>query len=233
GGFFIIVLLVLVLGIIPRFEDMFKSFGATLPLPTRVVMGVSRFIIHNLPWITLGVIAFITAFIMFKRSPGGHFIYDKTLFKIPIFGKIYIKIVLARFFQTLSTLVKSGVDIISSLEISMNVADNLYIESILRSVKERVLEGNPLGSEMAKLEIFPRMVTRMTAVGEKSGQLDAMFDKITDYFTDEVDAAVASMSSIIEPILIVGLGFIVGIAVTAMYLPIFNLAGAMMAGQGA
>jgi len=233
GCFFIIVLLALVLGIIPKFEEMFKSFGAALPLPTQIVMGVSRFMIRNILYIIFGAVAFATSFILFKRSPGGHYIYDKYLFKIPVFGQIYIKIVLARFFQTLSTLVKSGVDIITSLEISTNVADNLYIESILRGVRERVLEGNPLGNEMAKLEIFPRMVTRMTAVGEKSGQLDAMFDKITDYFTDEVDAAVASMSSIVEPILIVGLGFIVGIAVTAMYLPIFQLAAAMMSGQGA
>ncbi|MCL2389880.1 MAG: type II secretion system F family protein [Endomicrobia bacterium] len=233
GAFFVVVLLVLVLGIIPKFEEMFASFGADLPLPTQVVMGISRFALSNLHWITLGTIAFTAGFIVFKRSPGGRMIYDQWLFKIPIFGKIYIKIILARFFQTLSTLVKSGVDIIKSLEISLNVVDNVYIEKILATVKERVLEGNPLGDEMSKLEIFPKMVTRMTAVGEKSGQLDAMFDKITEYYNDEVDGTVASLSSIVEPVLIIGLGIMVGIAVVAMYLPIFSLAGAMMSGQGA
>ncbi|MDR2191646.1 MAG: type II secretion system F family protein [Endomicrobium sp.] len=232
GCFFIVVLLALVLGIIPRFEEMFKSFGADLPLPTKLVMNVSNFMIDNLIIITLSVAAFFIGFRMFKKSKGGRIIYDRTLFKIPIFGKTYLKIVLARFFQTLSTLVKSGVDIVSSLEISINVVDNVYIEGLLKTVRQNVLGGNPLGDELAKLPIFPLMVTRMTAVGEKSGQLDAMFDKITDYYNDEVDAVVASMSSIIEPVLIVGLGFIVGIAVTAMYLPIFSLASAMMAGSG-
>lgn len=231
GCFFIVVLLVLVLGIIPQFEELFLSFGADLPGPTKLLMNVSNFMINNIVFILLGVVAFVIGFKAFKKNPTGKMIHDKTLFKIPIFGEIYLKIVLARFFQTLSTLVKSGVDIISSLEISINVVDNVYIEKILWEVRGRVLEGNPLGEEMSKLAIFPKMVTRMTAVGEKSGQLDAMFDKITDYFNDEVDAVVASLSSIIEPVLIVGLGFIVGIAVTAMYLPIFNLASAMMEGS--
>ena len=231
GCFFIVVLLALVLGIIPRFEEMFSSFGAELPLPTKVVMGFSRFMMRNFHWILLGVASLVTGFILFKRNPKGNYIYCKMLFKIPIFGKIYIKMVLARFFQTLSTLVKSGVDIITSLEISTNVVDNSYAESLLKQIKDRVLEGNQLGFEMEKFEMFPRMVTRMTIVGEKSGQLDAMFDKITDYFTDEVDTAVAGMSSIIEPVLIVGLGVIVGVAVTAMYLPIFSMASAMMGGS--
>ncbi len=232
GGFFVLVFLALVLGIIPQFEEMFVSFGAELPLPTKIVMGLSRWMMGNFVWIILGIIAFCIAFSMFKKQPAGRMMYDKFLFKIPIFGKIYIKIVLARFFQTLSTLIKSGVDIVQSLEISINVVNNVYIEKILRDVKEKVIAGNPLGTEMAKLEIFPRMVTRMTIVGEKSGQLDAMFDKITDYYTDEVDTAVATLSSVIEPVLIVGLGFIVGVAVTAMYLPIFQLASAMMSGYG-
>jgi type IV pilus assembly protein PilC len=232
GCFFIVVLLALVLGIIPKFEDMFKSFGADLPLPTKIVMNISNFMIDNIIVIILSVVAFFVGFRTFKKSKGGRQIYDRTLFKIPIFGKTYLKIVMARFFQTLSTLVKSGVDIVSSLEISINVVDNVYVEKLLKTVKQNVLGGNPLGDELARMPIFPMMVTRMTAVGEKSGQLDAMFDKITDYYNDEVDAVVASMSSIIEPVLIVGLGFIVGIAVTAMYLPIFSLASAMMTGSG-
>ncbi len=231
GIFFTLVLIGLVVFLIPMFEEMFLSFGSELPLPTQILMNISRFVISNSLFIILGIVAFIFGFKMFKKTPKGKMIVHKAMFSIPIFGKIYIKIVLARFFQTLSTLVKSGVDIISSLEISINVADNVYIESILDQVKEKVLAGNPLGVEMAKLPIFPRMVTRMTTVGEKSGQLDAMFDKITDYYNDEVDTTVASLSSIVEPILIVGMGIIVGTAVVAMYLPIFNLAAAMMAGS--
>ena len=231
GIFFGLVLIGLVVFLIPMFEEMFMSFGSELPLPTMILMNISRFVISNSLFIILGAVALFFGFKMFKKTPKGKMIVHKAMFSIPIFGKIYIKIVLARFFQTLSTLVKSGVDIISSLEISINVVDNVYIENILSLVKEKVLAGNPLGVEMARLPIFPRMVTRMTTVGEKSGQLDAMFDKITDYYNDEVDATVASLSSIVEPILIVGMGFIVGVAVVAMYLPIFNLATAMMTGS--
>ncbi|MDR1195682.1 MAG: type II secretion system F family protein [Endomicrobium sp.] len=228
GCFFVLVLLALIVGIIPRFEEMFMSFGADLPAPTKIVMGVSRFVISNGLWIFLGAVSLVVGFILFKKTPRGNLLYCQLLFKMPIFGKIYMKMVLARFFQTLSTLVKSGVDIVASLDISTNVMDNSFAESIMRKVKAKVLEGNQLGMEMERYEMFPRMVTRMTIVGEKSGQLDAMFDKITDYFTDEVDAAVATISSVIEPVLIIGLGFIVGLAVTAMYLPIFYLASAMM-----
>ncbi|MDR2426919.1 MAG: type II secretion system F family protein [Endomicrobium sp.] len=228
GCFFVLVLLALIVGIIPRFEEMFMSFGADLPAPTKVVMNISNFVIGNGLWLFLGTVFFIIGFMLFKKNPRGNLIYCRLLFKMPIFGKIYMKMVLARFFQTLSTLVKSGVDIVASLDISTNVMDNSFTESIMRKVKAKVLEGNQLGMEMEQYEMFPRMVTRMTIVGEKSGQLDAMFDKITDYFTDEVDAAVATISSVIEPVLIIGLGFIVGLAVTAMYLPIFYLASAMM-----
>lgn len=228
GSFFVIVLLALVVGIIPRFEEMFMSFGADLPAPTKIVMGISNFVIDNGLVLFLSVVFLVGGFILFKKTPRGNLLYSRALFKMPIFGKIYMKMVLARFFQTLSTLVKSGVDIIASLDISTNVMDNAYAESIMRNVKSKIMEGNQLGMEMEKYVMFPRMVTRMTIVGEKSGQLDAMFDKITDYFTDEVDAAVATITSVIEPILIIGLGFIVGLAVTAMYLPIFYLASAMM-----
>lgn len=228
GIFFILVLLALIVGIIPRFEEMFLSFGADLPTPTKIVMNISRFVIGNALILVLSAVFLIVGFVLFKKTPRGNLLYCRALFKMPIFGKIYMKMVLARFFQTLSTLVKSGVDIVASLEISSNVMDNSFAESIMRNVRARVLEGNQLGMEMEKYEMFPRMVTRMTIVGEKSGQLDAMFDKITDYFTDEVDAAVATISSIIEPVLIIGLGFIVGLAVTSMYLPIFYLASAMM-----
>jgi len=228
GGFFALVLLLLVLVIIPKFDVMFQSFGADLPLPTQMVMNVSNFVINNFILMIVLLVALIIGFKIFKRSPGGRYMYDKALFKLPIFGNIYTKIVLARFFQTFATLVKSGIDIIGSIDIAMKVPDNAYIEGVLTDVKEKVMEGNSLGDELSKHKIFPRMISRMTAVGEKSGQLDAMFEKITDYYTDEVNAAVSMLSSIIEPVLIVFLGFIVGIVVVAMYLPIFRLAFVMM-----
>ena len=154
--------------------------------------------------------------------------WHKFFFKIPKFAPIYSKMIFASFFQTLSTLVKSGVDIVSSIQIAASTLNNTYVKMILEEIKESIVAGEVFSDRMDKYEIFPKMVVRMTAVGEKTGKVDEMFDKITDYYNDEVDAAVATISSIIEPILIVGLGFMVGICVIALYLPIFNMANAMV-----
>jgi type IV pilus assembly protein PilC len=139
--------------------------------------------------------------------------------------------VFARFFQTLSTLIKSGVDIVSSIQIATGTVNNTYVRSLLVDIREGVISGETFSSKMDEHVLFPKIIVRMTAVGEKSGQLDEMFEKITDYYSDEVDVAVATLSSVVEPVLIIFLGFIVGIAVIALYLPIFNMAGAMSGGM--
>jgi type IV pilus assembly protein PilC len=136
--------------------------------------------------------------------------------------------VFANFFQTLSTLVKSGVDMVTSIQIASSTLNNTYVKLVLEEIKESIVAGELFSDRMDKYELFPKMIVRMTAVGEKTGQMDEMFDKITDYYNDEVDAAVATISAIIEPVLIVGLGFMVGICVIALYLPIFNMANAMV-----
>ncbi|MFA7674701.1 MAG: type II secretion system F family protein [Endomicrobiia bacterium] len=228
GTFFVFVFFGLVLGIIPKFQEMFASFGATLPLPTRMVMNFSNLLIQKMPLFIIAIITLIVAFKLFTRMPEGKRKWHKFIFKVPIFAPIYTKMIFARFFQTLSTLVKSGVDIISSVQIASNTVNNTYVRGIITDIKEQIITGEQFSVEMDKYELFPKMIVRMTAVGEKSGQLEEMFDKITDYYSDEVDVAVATLSSVVEPVLIIFLGFIVGIAVIALYLPIFNLANAMV-----
>lgn len=228
GIFFVIVFFGIVLVLIPKFEEMFASFGAELPLPTQIVMNFSNFFIDKLPIIAvLAVIAFIS-FKLWIKTPTGLLLWHKFFFKIPIFAPIYTKMLFARFFQTLSTLVRSGVDIVSSIQISANTVNNVYIKGVLENIRTAVVAGQLFSANMEQYKVFPKMVIRMTAVGEKTGQMDEMFLKITDYYNDEVDAAVAGLSAVVEPVLIIGLGVMVGICVIALYLPIFNMANALV-----
>lgn len=232
GGFFILALGALVLFVIPRFKAIFISFGAELPLPTRIIMGISETAIKNIHWIILLLIGTITGTTMSYRTTPGRMFFDNLKLRMPIFGEIMTKVVFARFFQTLSTLLQSGIDIVASLEIAGKVTNNLPVERMIGTIRSRVIEGSTISGEMEKFSLFPRMVVRMTAIGEKSGKLDEMFVKLSEYYNDEIDAAVSIMSSIIEPLLIILLGLVVGIAVVAMYLPMFKMALAVM-GKGA
>ena len=231
GCFFVVVFFGLVLGLIPKFEEMFSSFGAVLPLPTRMVMGFSRFMIAKMPFIIIAIVIGIIVFKIITKSPQGKMAWHRLFFKVLIFAPIYTKMVFARFFQTLSTLIKSGVDIVSSLQIASGTVNNTYVRNLLVDIREGVIAGETFSSKMDQYVLFPKIIVRMTAVGEKSGQLEQMFGKITDYYSDEVDVAVATLSAVIEPVLIIFLGFTIGIAVIALYLPIFNMAGAMSSGM--
>jgi type IV pilus assembly protein PilC len=156
-----------------------------------------------MPLFIILLVAIIVGFKVFTKMPEGKRKWHQFLFKIPIFAPIYTKMIFARFFQTLSTLVKSGVDIISSVQIASNTVSNTYVRGIISDIKEQIITGEQFSSEMDKYNLFPKMIVRMTAVGEKSGQLEEMFDKITDYYSDEVDVAVATLSSVVEPVLII------------------------------
>mgnify|MGYP002623022765 CR=1 FL=1 len=228
GSFFLLVFLGIVLFLIPKFEEMFASFGADLPALTKAVVSLSHFILDRALYI---IIFFLIVFVIFKiltKTPHGRLAWHKFFFKIPIFGPIYTKMIFARYFQTLSTLVKSGVDIVVSIQISASTVTNTYIKKILEEIRSSVISGQSFSANMEKYNVFPRLVIRMTAVGEKTGQMDEMFLKVTDYYNEEVNTTVASLSSIIEPVLIVGLGIMVGFIVVALYLPIFSMAGAMV-----
>ncbi|MBQ3834792.1 MAG: type II secretion system F family protein [Elusimicrobia bacterium] len=228
GSFFIVVFLGIVLFLIPKFEEMFASFGADLPALTKFVVAISHFVLDRLGFIIVGLIVLFIIFKIVTKTPKGLLMWHKSFFKVPIFGPIYTKMIFARYFQTLSTLVKSGVDIVVSIQISASTVNNTYIKQILENIRSAVISGQSFSANMEKYNVFPRLVIRMTAVGEKTGQMDEMFMKVTDYYNEEVNTTVASLSSIIEPVLIVGLGIMVGFIVVALYLPIFSMAGAMV-----
>lgn len=232
GGFFFMIVAGLVLFLIPRFKKLFASLGTELPLPTKIVMNVSELVIKNLPWVILIFIVFSVLATMVYRNKFGRYQIDKLTLKIPVFGILITKTVLTRFFQTLATLLKSGVDVVASLEIASKVINNMPAERIVDNIRIKIMEGSNLADEMSNYPFFPRMTVRMIAVGEKSGKIDEMLTRIAGYYNDEVDASVEGFSSLIEPVLIVFLGVVVGLFIIAMYLPIFKMAMGMMDGGG-
>ena len=228
GVFFVVVFCGIVFILIPKFQDMFASFGATLPLPTMIIMNFSNFLLDKIWIVIVFVLVCFISFKSFIKTSVGLMVWHKFLFKIPIFAPIYTKMLFARFFHTLSALVQSGVDIVESIQIASNSVANVYIKDLLRQIKDSVVAGKFFSESMEKYKIFPKMAVKMVSVGEKTGNLEKMFSKISDYYNDEVDATVAGISSVIEPVLIIGLGLMVGICVVALYLPIFNMANAMV-----
>jgi type IV pilus assembly protein PilC len=230
-GLFALVVSGMVLFLVPRFKKLFSSLGADLPLPTKIVMSISDFSVKNFPLVLVSVIILIIAIRVFYKTKNGHYLMDKLTLGFPVFGALISKVILARFFQTLSTLLASGVDIVAALEITRKIVGNDIAEEAVGELKIKIMEGSNLASEMGKNDFFPRMTVRMTGIGEKAGRIDEMMQKISEYYTDEVDAAVEGFSSLIEPFLIIILGGVVGGFVVTMYLPVFRLATAMSGGM--
>ncbi len=223
----VILTAVIMLKVIPIFEDMFNSLGASLPVPTQVVMDISHFMQQNIIFIVGGVIGLVFAFNSYYRTYKGRRVVDKFKLKMPIFGKLLLKVGTARVTRTLETLLNSGVEIIESMTITARTAGNAIIEdSVLRS-RAAVQEGKPLGEAWEEEKLFPYMVTQMVTVGEQTGALSNMLGKIADFYDEEVSQAVDSLVSLMEPILILVLGVIVGGIVIAMYLPMFALVGTL------
>lgn len=223
----VILTAVIMLKVIPIFEDMFNSLGASLPVPTQVVMDISHFMQQNIIFIVGGVIGLVFAFNSYYRTYKGRRVVDKFKLKLPIFGKLLLKVGTARVTRTLETLLNSGVEIIESMTITARTAGNAIIEdSVLRS-RAAVQEGKPLGEAWEEEKLFPYMVTQMVTVGEQTGALSNMLGKIADFYDEEVSQAVDSLVSLMEPILILFLGVIVGGIVIAMYLPMFALVGTL------
>jgi type IV pilus assembly protein PilC len=219
-----LVLIFMLLFIVPVFVSVFNSLNGQLPTPTRIVMGASNilrgywFIIFP----AIGLIAF--ALRRFKKTEQGRQRWDTFKLKIPMkIGDVVQKIALARFSRTLSTLVAAGVDIITALEITGGTAGNWVLEKSLVRIRERVHEGVPISEPLADDPIFPPMVSQMVKIGEETGELDKMLGKVADFYEDEVDASIQSLTSIIEPILMIGVGVMVGTIVISMYLPMFKL----------
>jgi type IV pilus assembly protein PilC len=213
--------------IIPTFAQMFSELGGTLPLPTRIVMGLSTFFRHFLPYLAIGGIAATMGLVAYYRTDAGRFNIDYFKLHIPIYGDLERKSAISRFSQTLSTLLTSGVTILDALSITAKTAGNRVLEKGLLRTVERISGGMTIAEPLKETGVFPPMVIQMIAVGEKTGDLSGMLSKVSEFYTEEVDAAVDALTSIIEPILIIVMGVVCGGMLIAMYLPMFSLIGAI------
>jgi type IV pilus assembly protein PilC len=219
----ILVVVVIMWKVIPTFASLFSGVGAKLPMPTRIVIGISNFL-GRWGWLCFLVIAAIVIAIrLYYRTENGRYLIDKLLLKSPIFGPVLRKIAVARFCRTLATLVSSGVPILEGLDITARTSGNAIIEEAILRTRKSVEEGKTLTEPLQASGVFPGMVTQMISVGESTGALDAMLSKIADFYEDEVDEAVANLMSLLEPVIIVFLGVCIGGIVIAMYLPLFTL----------
>ncbi len=220
----IMVIAIIMIFVVPTFSKMFIQLGGTLPLPTQLIIKISDFLGGIGGVIILaGIIGMIVFIVQFRRTETGMIVTDKIFLKLPIFGILFKKVAVAKFTRTLGTLVSSGVPILDGLNITAKTAGNKVIEKAVLEVRQGVSEGKTIAEPLSESKVFPPMVTQMIAVGESTGALDSMLGKIADFYDDEVDNAVANLTSMIEPLLMVFLGGTVGFIVVAMYLPIFKL----------
>ncbi len=209
--------------VIPVFAQLFAGLGGQLPLLTRVVVGAANFV-GRFSWLLVIAIVFgVIGLRLYHRTHRGRRVIDGALLKIPIIGELLRKIAVARFCRTLATLTASGVPILDGLDITARTSGNAIIEDAILAVRRAVEEGKTLSGPLAETKVFPPMVVQMINVGEQTGALDQMLSKISDFYEDEVDTAVAGLMKLIEPILIVILGSIIGTIVTAMYLPLYSI----------
>ena len=223
----IIVIAVILVFVIPVFEDMFKSFGKALPAPTQLVVNMSEFLKGNIHWCILALIAIVYAYKKYRNSTGGRKTTDALFLKLPVFGDLLKKTAVARFTRTLGTMLSSGVPILDALEIVAKTSGNVILEEVIFEVRASIAEGQTIAEPLSETGIFPAMVVQMISVGEATGALDTMLEKIADFYDDEVDAAVEALTSMLEPLLMVFLGGAIGGMVIAMYLPIFKMAAAL------
>ena len=219
-----IITAVIMIFVIPAFKDVFKSFGADLPAPTLLVIAISDFFVAYW-WAIFGIIfgGLFAFFESWKRSEKIQMLMDRTLLRLPVFGDIIRKAVIARWSRTLSTMFAAGVPLVESLESVGGAAGNYVYKAATKEIQGEVSTGTSLTNAMTNVKLFPNMVTQMVAIGEESGALDSMLGKVADFFEQEVDDAVEAMSSLMEPIIMVVLGTLIGGMVVAMYLPIFKL----------
>ena len=223
----IIVVGVILVFVIPTFAKMFADFGGELPVPTKLVIALSNFIVKYIIVIVVLIFAAITAVKKYYGTPAGRKKIDALSLRAPVAGPLIRKVSVAKFTRTLGTMVSSGVPIMDGLEIVAKTAGNKIVEEAIYGVRQAISEGKTMAEPLAACGVFPPMVVQMISVGEATGAMDTMLNKIADFYDDEVDEAVAAMTSMMEPLLMVFLGTTVGGLVIAMYLPIFKLAGAV------
>ena len=209
--------------VVPIFANMFISMGVDLPLPTKIVIGLSNFIgrFWWLIFLSMGLIFMAITYI--RKDPKGRYMFDKMLLNLPVIGNVLRKIAVARFTRTLGTLITSGVPILEGLTITARTSGNAVLEDALMKVRKAVEEGRTIVDPLKESGVFPNMVTQMIGVGEATGAMDAMLQKIADFYEDEVDAATKDMLTLLEPIMIGVLGVVVGGIVISLYMPLFSM----------
>jgi type IV pilus assembly protein PilC len=222
-AFAIVAIAVLLIFVIPTFAQFFISAGVPLPMPTRIIIATSDFLLAWWWAVAAGIGLAAWLLRVYYKTPDGRHSIDRRLLTVPILGMVLRKAAIARFSRTLGTLVESGVAILEGLEITARTAGNRVIEDAVLASRVSIAGGDTISDPLRRSGVFPPMVTQMIHVGEHTGGLDAMLAKVADFYEDEVEAAVGAMTSIIEPIMIVVLGVVVGGMVVAMYLPIFDL----------
>ncbi len=217
----------LLLKVTPVFAQMFQDFGQALPGPTQFVVDLSKWLQSYIVHMLIGIALIVAAVVITYRNPTGRKMIDRLLLSLPIFGEVIRKVAVARFTRTLGTMVSSGVPILDALDVTAKTAGNRIIEEGIYYVRTKISEGKNIAGPLSATKVFPPMVVQMIGVGEATGAMDQMLNKIADFYDDEVDTAVAALTSLIEPLLMVFLGVVVGGFLVAMYLPIFQIAGAI------
>ena len=223
--FALVVMTAMIIFIIPVFSKMYADMGNQLPLMTRMLVSTSNIMrsIYGV-FLAMAITAGIFGLMRLKRTPQGTAFWDRFKLRFPMgIGEIIRKLAMARFARTLSTLVSSGVPILQAIEITGETAGNSVVSEAMKGVKQGVKEGRPMSEPLAQVAIFPPMVTQMIAVGEETGAVDTMLTKIADFYEDEVNASIKALTSILEPVMMIGVGGLVGFIVISMYLPIFNI----------
>ncbi len=221
------VVAVILVFVIPVFQEMFADMGGSLPPITQIVVATSEFVKSKIHWIVIGLIIFIFAFKKYYQTEKGRKLVDATMLKLPVFGLLIRKVAVAKFTRTMGTMLSSGVAILEALDIVAKTSGNKTVEQAIYTVRSGIAEGRTMADPLAESGVFPAMVCQMISVGESTGALDAMLEKIADFYEEEVDQAVDNLTSLIEPFMLVFLGVVIGTLVVAMYMPIFKMAGAL------
>ena len=223
----VVVLAVILIFVIPVFQEMFADFDSELPVPTQIVVAMSDFAKANFLYVFIALILFGIAFQRFYRTEKGRAVVDRILLRLPVFGDLLRKVAVAKFTRTMGTMLSSGVAILEALDIVGKTAGNKTIEEAIMKTRSGISEGRTMADPLTESGVFPSMVCQMISVGEATGALDAMLGKIADFYDEEVDQSVENLTALIEPFMLVFLGVTIGGLVVAMYLPIFKMAGAI------
>ena len=223
----VVIIVILMVFVIPVFAEMFSDFGGALPAPTQLVVDISDFMKGNFIQMGIGSFVFYVVSKRILRTKRGRRTFDLIALKLPVVGDLVRKAAVAKFTRTLGTLISSGVSILEAMTIVAKTAGNKIVEEAVMKSKQSISEGKTISEPLGETKVFPPMVVQMIAVGEATGALDAMLNKIADFYEDEVDTAVGALTSMLEPMLMVFLGVVIGFIVISMYLPIFTMAGAV------